>query len=145
MNTRKIKRIINTLVALLLLLLVSMLLISFINKPEIKDIRFTNLNEISKSNIETQTNEVTSINEADFNYTIVGYRFGESNSSVILKKGSKEFVLYEGDIHFFGGDSHSLARQHFVIETKRSGKLVKMVKKEDLEIPFKEVDYDQAP
>ena len=98
MNTRKIKRIINTLVALLLLLLVSMLLISFINKPEIKDIRFTNLNEISKSNIETQTNEVTSINEADFNYTIVGYRFGESNSSVILKKGSKEFVLYEGDI-----------------------------------------------
>ena len=92
MNTRKIKRIINTLVALLLLLLVSMLLISFINKPEIKDIRFTNLSEISKSNIETQTNEVTSINEADFNYTIVGYRFGESNSSVILKKGSKEWT-----------------------------------------------------
>ena len=99
MNTRKIKRIINTLVALLLLLLFSMLLISFINKPEIKDIRFTNLNEISKSNIETQTNEVTSINEADFNYTIVGYRFGESNSSVILKKGSKEFVLTtDGDV-----------------------------------------------
>ena len=59
MNTRKIKRIINTLVALLLLLLFSMLLISFINKPEIKDIRFTNLNEISKSNIETQISTST--------------------------------------------------------------------------------------
>jgi len=124
MNTRKIKRIINTLVALLLLLLVSMLLISFINKPEIKDIRFTNLNEISKSNIETQTNEVTSINEADFNYTIVGYRFGESNSSVILKKGSKEFVLYEGDILENTYELSSISQDEIIF--KASGKLYKL-------------------
>ena len=124
MNTRKIKRIINTLVALLLLLLVSMLLISFINKPEIKDIRFTNLNEISKSNIEHQTNEVTSINEADFNYTIVGYRFGESNSSVILKKGSKEFVLYEGDILENTYELSSISQDEIIF--KASGKLYKL-------------------
>ena len=98
MNTRKIKRIINTLVALLLLFLLSLLLISFINKPEIKDIRFTNLDKIKNSNIEAQNAEVTNINKAEFDYIIVGYRFGEANSSVILKKGSKEFVLYEGDI-----------------------------------------------
>ena len=127
MNTRKIKRIINTLVALLLLLLVSMLLISFINKPEIKDIRFTNLNEISKSNIETQTNEVTSINEADFNYTIVGYRFGESNSSVILKKGSKEFVLYEGDILENTYELSSISQDEIIF--KASGKLYKLENK----------------
>ena len=127
MNTRKIKRIINTLVALLLLLLVSMLLISFINEPEIKDIRFTNLNEISKSNIETQTNEVTSINEADFNYTIVGYRFGESNSSVILKKGSKEFVLYEGDILENTYELSSISQDEIIF--KASGKLYKLENK----------------
>ena len=127
MNTRKIKRIINTLVALLLLLLVSMLLISFINKPEIKDIRFTNLNEISKSNIETQTNEVTSINEADFNYTIVGYRFGESNSSVILKKGSKEFVLYEGDILENTYELSSISQDEIIF--KAWGKLYKLENK----------------
>jgi len=127
MNTRKIKRIINTLVALLLLLLVSMLLISFINKPEIKDIRFTNLSEISKSNIETQTNEVTSINEADFNYTIVGYRFGESNSSVILKKGSKEFVLYEGDILENTYELSSISQDEIIF--KASGKLYKLENK----------------
>ncbi len=127
MNTRKIKRIINTLVALLLLLLFSMLLISFINKPEIKDIRFTNLNEISKSNIETQTNEVTSINEADFNYTIVGYRFGESNSSVILKKGSKEFVLYEGDILENTYELSSISQDEIIF--KASGKLYKLENK----------------
>jgi len=127
MNTRKIKRIINTLVALLLLLLFSMLLISFINKPEIKDIRFTNLSEISKSNIETQTNEVTSINEADFNYTIVGYRFGESNSSVILKKGSKEFVLYEGDILENTYELSSISQDEIIF--KASGKLYKLENK----------------
>ena len=54
-------------------------------------------------------------------------------------------VLFEGEIHFFGGDNQYwqyggesftdlLNRQHFVIETKRSGQLVKMTKKEDFKI-----------
>ena len=48
-------------------------------------------------------------------------------------------VLFEGEMHFFGGrnytnDGIGFSRQHFVIETKRSGQLVKMTKKEDLEI-----------
>ena len=50
-------------------------------------------------------------------------------------------VLFEGEIHFFGGARYAneridFSRQHFVIETKRSGQLVKMTKKEDLEIGF---------
>ena len=51
-------------------------------------------------------------------------------------------VLFEGEIHFFGGILNdeptygipNFARQHFVIETKRSGQLVKMTKKAELEI-----------
>ena len=48
-------------------------------------------------------------------------------------------VLFEGEMHFLGGFSYpsiDLSRQHFVIETQRSGQLVRMTKKEDLEIPF---------
>ena len=48
-------------------------------------------------------------------------------------------VLFEGEIHFFGGYTREvdLTRQHFVIEIERSGQLVKMTKKEDLEIGFR--------
>ena len=66
-------------------------------------------------------------------------------------------VLFEGEMHFFGGERpcydrqgvscfqfestgylniNDLSRQHFVIETKRSEQLVKMTKKEDLEVGF---------
>ena len=44
-------------------------------------------------------------------------------------------VLFEGKIHFFGGE-YTFERQHFTIETQRSGQLVKMTKKDDLEIGF---------
>ena len=127
MNTRQVKKIINTLVALLLLLLLSLLLISFINKPEIKDIRFTNLDKIKNSNIEAQNAEVTNINKAEFDYIIVGYRFGEANSAVILKKGSKEFVLYEGDILENTYELVSVSPDEIVLSA--SGKLYKLENK----------------
>ena len=48
-------------------------------------------------------------------------------------------VLFEGEIHFFGGSYYDdFSRQHFAIETQRSGQLVKMTKKQDLEIGFEE-------
>ena len=47
-------------------------------------------------------------------------------------------VLFEGEMHFFGGAFNISGvdhqHQHFVIETQRSEQLVKMTKKEDLEI-----------
>jgi len=47
-------------------------------------------------------------------------------------------ILFEGEIHFFGGSDYEidLSRQHFAIETVRNGQLVKMTKKEDLELDF---------
>ena len=48
-------------------------------------------------------------------------------------------VLFEGEMHFFGGinyPSFNLTRQHFVIETRRSGQTVRMTQKKDLEIGF---------
>ena len=63
-------------------------------------------------------------------------------------------VIIEGEIHFFGGDlryfedgivitsdeennNEVFIKQHFVIETQRSGQTVEMIKKEDLEIGFR--------
>ena len=42
-------------------------------------------------------------------------------------------VVYQGDMHFFGGRAW-YRRQHFAIEMQRSGKLVKMMKLRDLDI-----------
>ena len=57
-------------------------------------------------------------------------------------------VVYDGEMHFFGvtefmnpfsdDDSRNYAysRQHFTIEMKRSGRMVKMTRQHDLEIQF---------
>ena len=51
-------------------------------------------------------------------------------------------VIYQGDMHFFGGDRYDIqrgnsvydfAKQHFIIETHRSGKMVQMKKMKDLD------------
>ena len=47
-------------------------------------------------------------------------------------------VIYQGDMHFFGGTRYTefakdFAKQHFMIETHRSGKMVKMKKMKDLD------------
>ena len=45
-------------------------------------------------------------------------------------------VIYEGDIHFFGGKylKNDYRKQHFVIETKRNGRMVEMMKEKDLAV-----------
>ena len=51
-------------------------------------------------------------------------------------------VIYQGNMHFFGGDRYEIqrgnsvydfAKQHFMIETHRSGKMVQMKKMKDLD------------
>ena len=95
MNTKQVKKLINTFIALLLLAMLGMLSLSFINKPNIQDIRFTNLDKIKNNRIDNSNQEIKVTDNADFNYIVIGYRVGDSNSSVIVKKGSKEFVLYD--------------------------------------------------
>ena len=51
-------------------------------------------------------------------------------------------VVYNGEMHFFGGISYDInggdgySRQHVTIETKRSGKMVRMTRQHNLEIEF---------
>ena len=124
MNTKQVKKLINTFIALLLLAMLGMLSLSFINKPNIQDIRFTNLDKIKNNRIDNSNQEIKVTDNADFNYIVIGYRVGDSNSSVIVKKGSKEFVLYEGDILENTYELTSISQDEIIF--KGSGKLYKL-------------------
>jgi type II secretory pathway component PulC len=127
MNTKQVKKLINTFIALLLLAMLGMLFLSFINKPNIQDIRFTNLDKIKNNRIDNSNQEIKVTDNADFNYIVIGYRVGDSNSSVIVKKGSKEFVLYEGDILENTYELTSISQDEIIF--KGSGKLYKLENK----------------
>ena len=69
--------------------------------PDIKAVKKISLNEQTKKNKanivnNNQENEPQKISSS-FNYKLIGYLAGPSDSSVILKKGSNEFLLRIGD------------------------------------------------
>ncbi len=127
MKTIKIKQIITTLFGLLSILLISFMILSILQKPKIQNIDFINLDNVGKKVLNNSNQQVTSIENADFSYTIVGYRYGKNNSSVIVKKGSKEFVLYEGDILESTFELISISPNEIIF--KGSGELYKLENK----------------
>ena len=48
----------------------------------------------NENQINNNSNNIKSI--TSFEYTLIGYRSGNTDSSVILKKGNKEFVVAKG-------------------------------------------------
>jgi|TARA_B100000902_G_scaffold13646_1_gene16585 type II secretory pathway component PulC len=127
MNTKQIKRLIIGFVGFLSIALFLMLVLNFINKPNIQDIQFTNIDKINKGSNNSAGQEVEDIKNADFSYTIVGYRYGDSRSSVIVKRGNKEFVLYEGDLLENRYELISISPDEIIF--KGSGKLYKLENK----------------
>ena len=69
------------------------------NKPYINEINIPNIKDIElTSSIDTLPKSDQSSNDtSNFNYKLIGYRAGENDYSVILKKGNKEFVVSSGD------------------------------------------------
>ena len=127
MNTKQVKKLINTFIGLLLIVLLGMLFIDLFSKPNIQDIKFTNLDKIKNNRIDSSNEEIKVTDNADFNYSVIGYRVGDSNSSVIVKKGNKEFVLYEGDILENTYELTSISQDEIIF--KGSGKLFKLENK----------------
>jgi type II secretory pathway component PulC len=127
MNTKQVKKLINTFISLLLIVLLGMLFIDLFSKPNIQDIKFTNLDKIKNNRIDSSNEEIKVTDNADFNYSVIGYRVGDSNSSVIVKKGNKEFVLYEGDILENTYELTSISQDEIIF--KGSGKLFKLENK----------------
>ena len=100
MDYIKTKKISISALALITFALLITVFISFLNKPEIKEINITNMTDFaftaSDTSIGKSGNDIAKI--PSFDYELIGYRSGINDSSVILKKGSKEYVVYKGEM-----------------------------------------------
>ena len=99
MDFIKIKKIIILVLALPVLLLMGSSISTFINQPDIKDITISDMTDFSfasaQGSFEDNSKNIQSI--PSFDYKLIGYRSGNIDSSVILKKGNKEFVVAKGE------------------------------------------------
>ena len=99
MDFIKIKKIIILLLALPVMYFAVININSIINAPDIKNINIPDMTD-SSFNTSKNTIDETSKNVKStpaFEYKLIGYRSGNKDSSVILKKGSKEFVVAKGE------------------------------------------------
>jgi len=127
MKTIKIKQIVISSFGLISAILISFMILGVLQKPKIQNIDFISLDTAENKLLNNSNQQVTSIENTDFSYTIVGYRYGKNNSSVIVKKGSKEFVLYEGDILENTFELISISPNEIIF--KGSGELYKLENK----------------
>ena len=99
MNLINIKKIISVVLVCLAILMTAFTLLQILNKPNIKEINIPNIKDIEfTSSIDTSSkSDPNSNNNINFDYQLIGYRSGETDFSVILKKGNKEFVVSSGD------------------------------------------------
>ena len=99
-NYLLIKRLFFALLLIAVIYFLFLITNSFINKPVIKDINITNLDEINISQSINQPNKnivATSNNEIRFEYKLIGIRQGDNDSSVIVKKANKEYLVRLGE------------------------------------------------
>ena len=99
MDFIKIKKIIIFVLALPALYLIASNMSLIFNRPDIKNLNVPNMADIS---FNSNSKELISNNEAinnipSFDYQLIGYRSGKNDSSVILKKGNKEYVVAKGE------------------------------------------------
>jgi type II secretory pathway component PulC len=98
MNLLKIKNTIILTIAASAMSLMIFTMLQVFNKPDIKQINIPNIKDIElNSSIDTSAQSVLNSNNSNFDYQLIGYRAGETDYSVILKKGNKEFVVSSGD------------------------------------------------
>ena len=99
MDFIKIKKIIILVLALPVLFLTGSSISTSINQPDIKDINIPDMTDFSfasaQGSLEDNSKNIQNI--PSFDYKVIGYRSGNIDSSVILKKGNKEFVVAKGE------------------------------------------------
>ena len=99
MNLLNIKKTMIVMISATALSLVIFTILQVFNKPDINEINIPNFKDIElTSSIDTSPqSDLNSNDNSNFNYQLIGYRAGETDYSVILKKGNKEFVVSSGD------------------------------------------------
>ena len=99
MHLLNIKKTMIVMISATALSLVIFTILQVFNKPDIHEINILNIKDIElTSSIDTSPqSDLNSNDNSNFNYQLIGYRAGETDYSVILKKGNKEFVVSSGD------------------------------------------------
>ena len=99
-NFKLLKKIFLSILILPAGLLIFSLFLSFLNKPVIDKIENLNFNELKNESILIKEKDylIKENNQVEFNYILIGIRSGNQDSSVIVKKGNKEFLVVLGDI-----------------------------------------------
>ena len=98
MNFIKLKKIfIYVLAAPAIFLLISNFIL-FLNKPNIVKIDTPDMRDFVFDSVVESSPKLPSkdIQTSSFDYELIGYRSGIMDSSVILKKGNKEYVVAKG-------------------------------------------------
>jgi hypothetical protein len=99
-NYIHLKRLFFSLLLIAVIYFLFLIANSFINKPVIEDINITNLDEINISESINQPDKnifAASNNEIKFEYKLIGIRAGDNDSSVIVKKANKEYLVSLGE------------------------------------------------
>ena len=98
-NFKLLKKIFLSILILPACLLIISLFLSLLNKPVIDKIENLNFNELKNESILIKEKDylIEENNQAEFNYILIGIRSGNQDSSVIVKKGNKEFLVTLGD------------------------------------------------
>ena len=99
-NLNLAKKIVFYLLILLVTVLVFYQLYLIINAPKFKKYSSINtsstvINDFSQNNI---NQNATQLSDDEFSYTIVGYRAGKENSSVVLRKNNVHYVVQQGEL-----------------------------------------------
>ena len=99
MNFIKLKKIFIYVLAAPAIFLLIANFILFLNKPNIVKIDSPDLRDFVFDSVVESSPKLPSkdIQTSSFDYELIGYRSGIMDSSVILKKGNKEYVVAKGD------------------------------------------------
>ena len=97
MNFIKIKNFFLLILSVPVFILIANLLISFTNQPDIKNLNIPDMTDFSFNTNSINESSKNIKTTPDFEYQLIGYRSGNIDSSVILKKGNKEFVVAKGE------------------------------------------------
>lgn len=99
LNFKNIKNFLLVLVITPSAFLLLMSTYSLVNKPDIKSINPINIKDIETINSFDDISPETTdkLNTEPFNYKLIGIRAGRVDSSVIVKKGNKEYVVALGE------------------------------------------------
>ena len=99
MNFIRLKKIIIFIFTAPALLLSCILILNLFNKPLIKSVKTSGIKDFAfNTPIDSALKvEDQSMGAIAFDFELIGYRSGSSESSVILKKGNKEYVVAEGE------------------------------------------------